>query len=259
MKFLHTFLLLIFITLVASETYYDMLELKNDATLKDVKKAYRRLAMKHHPDHNKGNEEESTIKFRKISEAYEVLSDEQKRKDYDYELRTGRPSGTDWTRTKRSHRDPFAQFNDLFKNDPFFADAFKNMDNLFSETFEQGSNWNNNHKQKGGWGNWFSSNAGSNERPSFSSSSRSSYSSSTTYSSSSYSSSSSRNFGSSGSSYSSKSTRTIIENGQRVTIQSIEKDGNRIEEKYIGTKLIGRVINGQPQDIGKIGFTNKDL
>mmetsp|Transcript_9705 Transcript_9705/g.10780 ORF Transcript_9705/g.10780 Transcript_9705/m.10780 type:complete len:120 (+) Transcript_9705:563-922(+) len=54
------------------------------------------------------------------------------------------------------------------------------------------------------------------------------------------------------SSYSSKSTRTIIQNGQRVTIQSLEKNGNKIEEKYIGNKLIGRTINGIEEDVGRL-------
>lgn len=54
------------------------------------------------------------------------------------------------------------------------------------------------------------------------------------------------------SSYTSKSTSTTIENGQRVTVQSMEKDGNRIEEKYIGKKLIERKINGHKQNIERI-------
>ena len=52
--------------------------------------------------------------------------------------------------------------------------------------------------------------------------------------------------------YTSRSTRTVIENGRRVTIQSLEKDGNKIEEKYIGTNLVERTINGQPERIGRI-------
>ncbi|KAL7519446.1 hypothetical protein ACHAWF_000240, partial [Thalassiosira exigua] len=61
------------------KTHYDELELEPDATLGEIKKAYRRLAVKHHPDRNPGNEEEATEKFREIAEAYEVLSDEGSR------------------------------------------------------------------------------------------------------------------------------------------------------------------------------------
>jgi hypothetical protein len=50
----------------------------------------------------------------------------------------------------------------------------------------------------------------------------------------------------------SRSTRTITQNGRRVTIQSLEKDGNRIEEKYVGETLVERTINGVKDDIGKI-------
>ena len=44
-----------------------------------------------------------------------------------------------------------------------------------------------------------------------------------------------------------------MQNGQRITIQSLEKDGNKIEERYIGEKLLERTINGRKEDIGKIG------
>ena len=47
--------------------------------------------------------------------------------------------------------------------------------------------------------------------------------------------------------YTSKSTRTVIENGQRVTIQSLEQDGNKIEERYMNNQLQQRLINGVPE------------
>ncbi|KAJ9064951.1 DnaJ sub B member 5 [Entomophthora muscae] len=55
--------------------YYQTLGLEEDATETEIKKAYRNLAKKYHPDKNSGFEEE----FKEISEAYEVLSDPQKR------------------------------------------------------------------------------------------------------------------------------------------------------------------------------------
>eukprot|EP01111_Echinosteliopsis_oligospora_P015536 TRINITY_DN6171_c0_g1_i1.p1 TRINITY_DN6171_c0_g1~~TRINITY_DN6171_c0_g1_i1.p1 ORF type:complete len:407 (+),score=110.68 TRINITY_DN6171_c0_g1_i1:102-1322(+) len=62
---------------------YIRLEISKDVTTADIKKAYRRLALKHHPDRNKGNEKSSEEKFKLIQEAYIILSDPEKRKDYD--------------------------------------------------------------------------------------------------------------------------------------------------------------------------------
>ena len=65
-----------------SEDYYNILGLKKDASDGDIKKSYRKLAMKYHPDHTKGDKS-AEEKFKKISEAYAVLSDKDKRKEYD--------------------------------------------------------------------------------------------------------------------------------------------------------------------------------
>ncbi len=62
--------------------YYEILGVEVDATTEDIKKSFRNLALKHHPDKNK-NSEESRQKFMKIVEAYEVLSDNQSRLSYD--------------------------------------------------------------------------------------------------------------------------------------------------------------------------------
>lgn len=62
--------------------YYKILELKNNSTKKDIKKAYRKLALQYHPDKNPNNKEAEEM-FKKISEAYHVLSDPDKRKKYD--------------------------------------------------------------------------------------------------------------------------------------------------------------------------------
>eukprot|EP01027_Heterolobosea_sp_BB2_P020696 GEZU01029563.1.p1 GENE.GEZU01029563.1~~GEZU01029563.1.p1 ORF type:complete len:345 (-),score=117.14 GEZU01029563.1:178-1212(-) len=63
--------------------YYEVLGVPKDAKEDEIKKAYRKLAMKWHPDKNPNNKEQAEKKFKEISEAYEVLSDEEKRKIYD--------------------------------------------------------------------------------------------------------------------------------------------------------------------------------
>ncbi|MEI9697611.1 molecular chaperone DnaJ [Moellerella wisconsensis] len=68
---------------MAKVDFYEVLGLSKTATDQEIKKAYKRLAMKYHPDRNQGNKDESEKKFKEIKEAYEVLSDEQKRAAYD--------------------------------------------------------------------------------------------------------------------------------------------------------------------------------
>lgn len=65
-----------------AESLYDMLGVKKDASADDIRKAYRKLARKHHPDVNPGNKKAEET-FKKVSSAYDVLSDEKKRKAYD--------------------------------------------------------------------------------------------------------------------------------------------------------------------------------
>ena len=67
------------------KNYYDVLGVDKKATPEQIKSAYRKLAMKYHPDRNQGNEE-AAEKFKEINEAHETLSDQQKRAAYDYEL-----------------------------------------------------------------------------------------------------------------------------------------------------------------------------
>lgn len=81
--------------------YYSILGLANTATKDDVKKAYKKLAKKWHPDKNPENQEEATRRFKEVSEAYQVLVDDNKRRTYDREGKDGlNPAGA----RRSSHR-----------------------------------------------------------------------------------------------------------------------------------------------------------
>ena len=67
---------------MAKKDYYEVLGLQKGASENDIKRAYKRLASKHHPDKNQGSKE-AEEKFKEINEAYEVLGDDQKRAAYD--------------------------------------------------------------------------------------------------------------------------------------------------------------------------------
>merc|ERR1711991_316645 len=70
--------------IIMNTEYYELLGISRDANESEIKKAYRKLAIKYQPDKSpEDKKEEYTEKFKEISEAYEVLSDSDKRKKYD--------------------------------------------------------------------------------------------------------------------------------------------------------------------------------
>src|ERR1700752_5185377 len=68
---------------MAKRDYYSTLGVNRDASEEDIKKAYRKLAMKHHPDRNPDDKGPSEDKFKEAKEAYEILTDARKRAAYD--------------------------------------------------------------------------------------------------------------------------------------------------------------------------------
>ncbi|CAD6234739.1 GSCOCG00002078001-RA-CDS [Cotesia congregata] len=105
--------------------YYKILELTQTATAVEIKKSYRKLALKWHPDKNPDNLDESTKRFKEISEAYEVLIDEKKRKIYD---QYGK-EGLQIPGNKRRHED---EYNPVF-NEWF---VFRDPEDVFREFFQ---------------------------------------------------------------------------------------------------------------------------
>jgi molecular chaperone DnaJ len=96
--------------------YYEILGVERSASDEDIKRAYRRLAMKHHPDRNPGDAE-AEAKFKEAAEAYEVLSDEQRRKVYDqygHEGLRGRGGPATHDFSRMNVEDIFSMFNDIF-------------------------------------------------------------------------------------------------------------------------------------------------
>ena len=68
-------------------SYYEILNIGSDSSPEDIKKAYRKLSLKHHPDRNNGQDKNGF--FAKINQAYEILSDPSKRKSYDFKIKMG--------------------------------------------------------------------------------------------------------------------------------------------------------------------------
>ncbi|VDD81237.1 unnamed protein product [Mesocestoides corti] len=120
---------------------YAILGIERGASEADIKKAYRRLALKWHPDKNSDvNKEEAEKRFKEISAAYEILSDAEKRRVYDrygFAGLRGSPSHND--AANRSPRPSPRRSNYSFfdNNDDFFNFVFRDPEEIFREFFAE--------------------------------------------------------------------------------------------------------------------------
>ncbi|AWT60726.1 MAG: Chaperone protein DnaJ [Candidatus Moanabacter tarae] len=99
---------------MAKEDYYELLGVSKDTSADEIKKAYRKMAMKYHPDKNAGDVEAEEM-FKKISEAYEVLKDSEKRAAYDrYGHAAFQSAGAGRGPGSGGFHDPFDLFKEVF-------------------------------------------------------------------------------------------------------------------------------------------------
>jgi len=109
--------------------FYEILEVEKTATEDEIKKAYRRLALKWHPDKNPTNKTQAEEKFKLIAEAYEVLSDKDKRRKYDRLGRAGLSNGNGHGYSSGS----YDGFSEDFLNQTFhFHNPFDIFEQFFS-------------------------------------------------------------------------------------------------------------------------------
>ena len=122
--------------MAAPKDYYKALGVPESATAEDIKKAYRRLAKKHHPDANP-NTTGASDRFKELSEAYSVLSDADKRKQYDMMRKYGAFSGAGSRGGTAGRGDPFGGTGGGVRFEDFSTD-FGGLGDLFSSIFGRG-------------------------------------------------------------------------------------------------------------------------
>lgn len=126
---------------MSKRDYYEVLGVSRNATTEEIRKAYRKLAMKYHPDKTKGDKS-AEERFKEINEAYEVLSDKEKRKKYDevgenwqYYQQYGSQAGDfDWSQFSNASGRRTYRFSDNFQD--FFSDG--GYSDFFEMLFGQG-------------------------------------------------------------------------------------------------------------------------
>ena len=117
---------------MSSKNYYDILEISKTSTIDEIKKQYKKLALKWHPDRNK--EENAESKFKEISEAYEILSDPEKKQHYDNNINFNH---------NIQFNNPFDIFEEVFKTNQNIQVFNINPINRQSQTFSINIGGNN--------------------------------------------------------------------------------------------------------------------
>ena len=131
---------------MSKRDYYEILGVPKTSSVEEVKKAYRKAAMQYHPDRNPGNKE-AEEKFKEATEAYEVLSDQDKRSRYDRFGHEGVRQGADFHDWANSNpNDIFSVFNDIFGGglggsifDDFFGGGTRTRSRSGASVGERGS------------------------------------------------------------------------------------------------------------------------
>ena len=126
---------------MSDRDYYELLGIQKGATGEEIKKAYRKMAVQYHPDKNRGNPE-AEEKFKEATEAYEVLSDDEKRAAYDRFGKAGVGAGAG------GGPGGFG-----YKAYTGFSDIFGDIGDIFSEFFGGGAGFQGaGYRGRGGHG-----------------------------------------------------------------------------------------------------------
>lgn len=120
------------------QNYYELLNVSMDASPDDIKSSYRKLAMKWHPDRNNNNPE-AEEKFKEVQKAYEVLSDQYKRKEYDWSIKR-----------KAQNKEPKRNTNSNFNSNKFDSDFNEAFADFFrkAHTSKTTNNYKSSHDKK---------------------------------------------------------------------------------------------------------------
>jgi len=151
------FLFLILIFIVFSKDYYEVLGISKNASEREIRKAYKKLALKYHPDRNKGKNTQK--EFIEVSKAYEILKDPKKRKQYDtYGSEDDQQQEYDNEQQgEQGNENPYYQFKTTdfgqgfkFNFNEFkfnFQNAFDMFKNFFQDEDEEDEEENESHKR----------------------------------------------------------------------------------------------------------------
>lgn len=122
--------------------YYKVLNVSTDATKDEIKKAFRSLAKKYHPDRN-ANDKEALRKFQEVNEAYEVLSNEEARKQYDNKRKSGFKESSKAEENNKKNKS--SNGNKKYEDK---SESMENLNKYFESFFGFNANTNDMNKDK---------------------------------------------------------------------------------------------------------------